>query len=96
MTDQKKIKGLTPEEQNYEALVADVHPEFHSQPLTSGVKPVKKKKELQNSELATQLAEHLNNIRKLVLDADQLVHQARQEADAIKKMLEERSKNNDG
>ena len=55
-----------------------------------------KKKEPQNSEFATQLADHLNNIRKLVLDADQLVHQARQEADAIKKMLEERSKNNDG
>jgi type IV secretory pathway TrbF-like protein len=54
-----------------------------------------KKKEPQNSEFATQLADHLNNIRKLVLDADQLVHQARQEANAIKRIIE-RSKNNDG
>ena len=48
----------------------------------------KKKKEPQNSELATQLANHLTNIRQFVLDADQLVHQAVQEANAIKRLIE--------
>ena len=47
----------------------------------------KKKKEPQPSELANTLAEHLTNIRKLVLDADTLVHQATQEANAIKRLL---------
>ena len=55
-----------------------------------------KKKEPQNSELATQLAGHLSKIRDLVLDADRIVHQAAQEVGAIKRMLDERSKNNDG
>jgi type IV secretory pathway TrbF-like protein len=51
-----------------------------------------KKKEPQNSEIATQLAEHLTNIRKLVLDADQLAHQAIQEANSIKRLIERSKK----
>ena len=47
----------------------------------------KKKKEPQPSDLANTLAEHLTNVRKLVLDTDELVHQAIQEVNAIKRLL---------
>ncbi len=44
----------------------------------------------QNTQTAKTIAEHLETIRELVLDADILIQKARQEASAIKRLTEEK------
>jgi hypothetical protein len=45
------------------------------------------------SDLANNIANHLTNIRKLVLDADELVRKANAEANAIKRLIKGEDKN---